>query len=174
MLRPSTAPVPVAVAVPSAPAAAIGNAPVPGSGNGIGSGEGSGPGMGSGAGAGSGGNGNGAVNADVPCGFVEFIPIAPPRYVGTTAYERIRATVHFRDGHRESDVFPYPWVYPNGELSDPWSRTNLKANPDAPVSAQLPPMGTNTGSYPVLIRYILEHTTANGHTNLEECPLSRP
>lgn len=167
LATPVSAPV-VAVAPSAAPAPAAA-APESGTGGGIGAGSGSGAGSGNGTAGGTGGTGLGAVNADVPCGYVEFIPVAPPRYVGGTAYERIRATIHFRDGHRESEVFPYPWVYPDGEQTDPWSQTNLRNNPQAPVPAQLPPPGSNTARFPPLIRYILDHTTPTGHTSLPDC-----
>ncbi|MBV9408498.1 MAG: hypothetical protein JO164_06720, partial [Candidatus Eremiobacteraeota bacterium] len=100
-----------------------------GTGTSTGQGSGNQPGTGGGAGgngSGNGGNGNGAVNANTPCGVVDFKPFGPPRYSNGTAYEPIQATVSFPDGHTESARFPYPWVYPNGEQNDPWSDTNLR------------------------------------------------
>jgi len=162
----------VASPVPAASAAAAAGAP--GVGTGSGTGSGSGAGTGTGAGNGTGGTGNGQVNADVPCGFVEFIPESDVRIDRGTAYERIRATVHFRDGHTESAVFPYEWVYPNGEQTDPWSATNTRLHANDPVRAQLPPPGSDLRRLTPLIRYIIDHTTPNGRTLLEECPSSRP
>jgi hypothetical protein len=154
------------------PAGVAGGAPASGAGSGTGAGSGNGAGAGTGAGNGTGGTGTGQVNADVPCGAVEFIPDDAARTVRGTIYERIRATVHFRDGHTESAVFPYEWVYPNGEQTDPWSNTNIGSH-DA-IPAQLPPPGSDPRRFPPLIRYILTHTSSSGTTLLEECPTLRP
>jgi hypothetical protein len=124
------------------------------------------------SGTATGGTGNAAVNADQPCGEVEFIPDDAPRYRGTTAAETIRATVRFADGHVESAEFPYPWIYPDAADTDPWSPHNV-GNPDFPAHAQLPPAGTGTGRFPELIRYILDHTRPNGTTVLQDCPNPR-
>jgi hypothetical protein len=103
------------------------------------------------------------------CGVVEFVPAAAPQLVGNTTEERIKATVTFSDGHRESAIFPYRWIYPNGEVTDPWSNTNLR-HADFLVTMQLPPPGTDTSAYPPLIRYVLAHTNASGYTILKDCP----
>jgi hypothetical protein len=146
-----------------------------GTGTSIGHGSGNQPGTGGGlggTGTGNTGTGNGAVNANTPCGYVEFRPTAAPRYQNGTAYEPIQATVHFPDGHAESARFPYPWVYPNGEQNDPWSDTNLKKG-DFPIALQTPPPGTDIGSLPPLLQYILRHSDASGLTDLPECPKGR-
>ena len=96
----------------------------------------------------------------------------PPRRSGSTAYETIRATVHFPDGHTASELFPYAWVYPDATNTDPWSPRNLR-DPDFPARAQLPPPGTDLRRYPEVIRYILEHTRGDGTTVLQECPIPR-
>jgi hypothetical protein len=106
--------------------------------------------------------------AVVPCGFVTFIPAGAPRFVNGTAYERIKTTVSFSDGHTETAEFPYYWVYPNGELTDPWSSTNLRRG-DFAVTMQLPPAGTDVTTFPVLIQYVLKHTTRDGNTDLRAC-----
>jgi len=146
-----------------------GVARAPGSGSGAGSGTGVEEGTGSGAGDGSGGVGTNAVNANVPCGYVAFIPDADRRVEGNVAYETIRATVHYPDGHTESDDFPYPWVYSDYMDTDPWSPINMRRN-DLYPHAQLPPPGANTRRYSELIRYILDHTNADGGTMLQPCP----
>jgi hypothetical protein len=146
-----------------------------GTGTSVGHGSGSQPGTGGGNGGngnGDTGNGNGAVNANAPCGFVEFRPHGPPRYSNGTATETIRATVSFPDGHTETAEFPYKWVYPNGEQSDPWSDTNLRKG-DFPVNLQTPPPGSDVGSYPPLVQYILKHSDQSGFTDLPNCPKSR-
>jgi hypothetical protein len=145
-----------------------------GAGTGTNVGEGSGiePGEGGGEagnGQGNSGNGNGAVNADTPCGEVDFLPHGAPVYRNGTASEIITATVKFGDGHSQDVRFPYPWVYPDGEKNDPWSSTNLK-NPDLVVPLQLPPPGLDTSSWDPLILYILKHTNASGFTDLVDCP----
>lgn len=159
-------------AVPHARGGA-GVAVAPGAGSGNGAGDGSGDANGGGAGNGTGGTGNGAVNADTPCGFVEFIPINAPKYTNGVASETIRATVHFPDGHAQSELFPYPWTYTNAEQTDPWSTTNLRRKDSIPVYAQLPPPGSDPSRFPELIRYLLDHTQPNGATTLAECPRSR-
>ena len=165
----------VATSAPDAVAAgAAAGAPGVGTGSGTGAGSGSGAGIGTGAGNGTGGTGAGQVNAEVPCGAVEFVPDDVARTIRGTIYERIRATVQFRDGHRESAVFPYEWVYPNGEQTDPWSDTNTRLHGNDVVPAQLPPPGTDPRRFPPLIRYILNHTSVRGTTLLEECPTLRP
>lgn len=112
--------------------------------------------------------------ASTPCGYLVFTPVGQPRYVEGTARETIKATVSFLDGHRESEVFPYPWVYPNAEMSDPWSTTNLR-HPGVAFTLQSPPAGADVRRYPPLIRYILEHTGDDGYANLPECgPTSPP
>jgi hypothetical protein len=152
---------PNASGVGTSPATGVGSGPQPGAGGGQG-----------GNGNGNQGNGNGAVNADTPCGFVDFKPTAAPKYSGTTASEPVEATVTFPDGHHESARFPYLWTYPNGEQTDPWSDTNLK-NPNFITTLRFPPPGADTSTYPPLIQYILTHTDSQGYTNLHPCPQSR-
>ena len=151
---------PQAAGVGTAPAAGKGTAPAPGAG-----GQ-------NGPGTGDQGNGNGAVNADTPCGVVEFLPYSAPKYSNGTAYEPMEAKVTFPDGHRETARFPYPWIYPDGEHTDPWSDTNLKDS-TAPALLRFPPPGTDTSTFPPLIQYILSHTDPQGYTNLVPCPTRR-
>jgi hypothetical protein len=144
-------------------------------GTGTGSGAGAAPDGGGDAGtgtsAGTGGNGTGNVNANTPCGAVSFYSHDAPRVDHGTMYERVTASVSFPDGHHESAVFPYEWVYPNGEQTDPWSGTNLRLHPnDFPIPAQTPAPGTDLSDYPPLIQYILTHTNPNGNTRLAPCP----
>ncbi len=138
-----------------------------------GNGNGRQPGTGgqNGNGNGNQGNGNGSVNADTPCGIVEFKPIAAPKYDHGAASEPVEATVTFPDGHHESALFPYPWIYSNGEQSDPWSDTNLK-NPNFITTLRFPPAGADASTYPPLIQYILKHTDPQGYTYLKPCPQS--
>jgi hypothetical protein len=81
----------------------------------------------------------------------------------------VRAKVTFPDGHQEAAEFPYKWVYLDGEQNDPWSSTNLKKG-DFPITLQTPPPGSDTASYPPLIQYILQHSSADGYTDLPDCP----
>jgi len=157
-----------AITLPKA-AGASGVARAPGSGDGAGSGSGTGDDTGSGAGNGGGGTGTGAITADAPCGYVEFLPDDKPRIVGNVSYETVRATVHYPDGHTNSDDFPYPWVYTDYMETDPWSPMNVRRT-DLVAFAQLPPPGADTGRYSGLIRYILDHTNPNGSTVLQPCP----
>ena len=148
------------------------NAAGAGNGSALGIGPANAPGVGGGQngnGAGESGNGTGAVNANAPCGVVEFLPYAAPRNEGGTVYEPVQATVTFPDGHKETARFPYSWVYPDGERTDPWSQTNLR-NPNFETTLQLPPPGSDRSGYPALIQYILMHTDMAGYTDLPECP----
>ncbi len=155
------------VAAHAAPHAAGSGA---GSAVGVGGGDANGTGGGlAGNGTGTSGNGNGAVNANAPCGVVEFIPHASPKYDRTTVIETVWATVTFPDGHTESARFPYPWIYADGERTDPWSNTNL-AKPNVEATLQLPPPDSDRSTFPPLITYILAHTNAGGYTDLPECP----
>lgn len=124
---------------------------------------------GTGASAGGSGAADEGATVDRPCGSVEFVPVAPARRVRDTAYEMIRAIVHYRDGREATGTFPYPWVYPDGERSDPWSQVNLLFARHAPVAAQLPPPGSDPAGFPPLIRFVLDHTTPQGRTVLESC-----
>lgn len=162
---PRQAPVVAVPAVVAAPGA-------PGAGQGLGNAPGAGAGAGTATSGGSGGTGNQTVNADQPCGDVEFVPDEAPKYRGGTAAESIRATVRFPDGHTESAEFPYPWIYPDAADTDPWSSRNI-ADPDFPARAQLPPPGADTSRFPDLIRYILNHTRSDGTTVLQDCPTQR-
>ncbi len=156
------------VARPKAPAA-IGVALAPGNGSDVGSGNGAGNDAGEGNGNGTGGTGTGEVNADAPCGYVEFVPDESPKIVGTTSYETIRTTVHYPDGHTASEDFPYPWVYADYMDTDPWSPINMR-RPETVVHAQLPPPGADTHRYGDVVRYVLDHTNAIGYTVLQPCP----
>ncbi|GAC1407833.1 MAG: hypothetical protein NVSMB64_15180 [Candidatus Velthaea sp.] len=150
---------------------------IAGTGTGVGTGAAAGGGdAGTAAGAGTSGNGSGAVNANKPCGDVTFNIKGAPKYVSGTAYENVYAIVSFPDGHTETAFFPYKWVYPDGERTDPWSNTNLKEHPgdDYEIVAQTPPPGSDISGYEPLIRYILVHTGPDGHTNLGSCPNAGP
>ncbi|HZO93303.1 MAG TPA: hypothetical protein VFB22_05995 [Candidatus Baltobacteraceae bacterium] len=154
---------------PNAAGAGTGTSTGQGSGNAPGAGGGNG-----GNGSGQGGNGNGAVNADTPCGAVILEPNGEPRIDHGTAYEPIEAKVSFRDGHTETAMFPYKWVYPNAEQTDPWSDTNLKRSDVYLIPLQTPPPGTDPSTLPPLIQYILKHTRTDGMTDLPDCPSPAP
>jgi hypothetical protein len=104
----------------------------------------------------------------IPCGFVDFRPVGPPRYEAGIAYERIRATLHFQDGHTESAAFPYYWVYPNAEQTDPWSATNLK-RVDLSVTLQFPPALFDRSTLEPVLAFLIAHTDALGYTTLKDC-----
>jgi hypothetical protein len=103
------------------------------------------------------------------CGFVSLVPVGAPRVTDGTMMERIRATVTFADGHTETATFPYLWVFPNGEQTDPWSTTNLTKDSGFSVVMQLPPPGTDQRTLPPLIASIIAHTDAAGFTNFVDC-----
>jgi hypothetical protein len=110
-----------------------------------------------------------ASSAAAMCGFVSFVPVGAPRVTNGTMMERIRATVTFADGHTESATFPYLWVFPNGEQTDPWSNTNLTRDSGFSIAMQLPPPGTDQRTLPPLIASIIAHTDAAGFTGLVDC-----
>jgi hypothetical protein len=143
---------------------------VAGNGGGAGTGAGNGQGAGDagGSGNGTGGTGSGTVNADAPCGTVDLVPYLAPDHSGAMTYEHVNATVSFPDGHTETADFPYRWAYADPAI-DPWSPANLP-NPNFTTRVQAPPPRTDTSRYPDLIRYILDHTRADGTTVLQECP----
>jgi len=143
-----------------------------GAGTGVGAAAGGGA-NGAGAGNGKAGTGTGAVNANTPCGDVIFNVRGAPEYRNGAATERVTATVQFPDGHVETDTFPYTWTYQNGERDDPWSSTNL-SNHNLDIPLIFPPPGTDTSSFPPLIKYILEHTRPDGTTLFEPCPNQTP
>ena len=146
---------------------------VAGSGGGAGPGAGDGEGAGNagGSGNGTGGTGSDTVNADAPCGRVDFIPFQSPDHAGPTTFEHVQATVTFPDGHQETEQFPYRWSYTD-PAADPWSPQNMpKENFDTRL--QPPPPSANVSRFSDLIRYILNHTREDGTTILQECPRQR-
>jgi hypothetical protein len=164
-------------ALAKATAGPYANPKAAGEGTGTSSGRGNAPGAGGGNGGngtGQSGNGNGGVNADTPCGAVLLEPNGELRVTHGTSYEPIQAKVSFRDGHTETAMFPYKWVYPNAEQTDPWSETNLKRTDAYLIPLQTPPPGTDPATLPPLIQYILKHTKSDGTTDLPDCPSSAP
>jgi hypothetical protein len=146
--------------------------------SGTGTGTGAGPGDGGGdagnaEGNGTGGNGTSDVNTITPCGVVEFIPPIAAEIHGSTYFETIDAIVHFPDGHTETARFPYPWKYPSGERTDPWSATNLKEHPTMTTPAQTPPPNIDPNSLSPVIQYLLQHTNDAGRTLLQPCPKTK-
>lgn len=141
-----------------------------------GSGAGSGPqsGIGGGGTSGSGGDrgGNGAGGAQ-PCGFVTFSDPEGSRYDAATGgfYVTIAMTVHYSNGGTASIALDYQWYYPS-EAANPWSRRN-RDDPNFPTTFQQPPPEKRDAE-PGLVRYVMEHTSADGYTLLKECPSPSP
>lgn len=146
-------------APPTGTATAAGNGLAAG-----GDGTGAGPGSGNGGAAGA---GTGTNGSDQPCGYVTFIPTGAEQYVNGRFYETIRATIEFADGHSESGVFPYPWVYTN-QNDDPWAPQNLRKAMHA--RAQFPPPGATLGDADRVVRLVLQYTRPDGTTTLPLCP----
>ena len=63
-------------------------------------------------------------------------------------------------------------VYPDAADTDPWSARNVRLA-NLTVRAQVPPSGTDVSRFSPVIRYILDHTRADGTTVLQECPNPR-
>jgi len=138
--------------------------------NGTSRGTGTGSG-GQGTGTGSGGRGTGNyASANEPCGYVEFVPNAEPIYDKNSGAfrETIKMTVHYADGHVDSQRLDWLWYYPS-ESADPWSAQNEKLHPDAPIPFQPPPSDKAAGEPPI-VQYVVQHSTADGYTLLKQCP----
>jgi hypothetical protein len=152
------------------PTAAPPNGTATAAGNGVaagGAGTGAGPGAGTGGANGTGAGGGG----EQPCGHVSFVPTGAEQYVNGKFYETIRTIVEFPDGHTETAVFPYPWIY-NNQNDDPWSPQNLR-KPSLAARAQLPPPGTDVGDGDRLVKLVLQYTKSDGTTRLPLCPGQR-
>jgi hypothetical protein len=128
---------------------------------------------GSGNGQGSQGNGNDAASATEPCGFVTFSDPHGSQYDARTRGFNvdIRMSVHFADGSSQSLILDYPWYYAS-EAVNPWSAQNLRES-DFPTRFQPPPPG-KIDEEPALVRYVADHSTADGMTLLKDCPTSAP
>jgi hypothetical protein len=128
---------------------------------------------GSGSGSGTQGTGSGPATGSEPCGFVEFSDphgsAFDPRTRGF--YVDIRMHVHFADGTSQSLVLDYPWYYAS-ESANPWSDQNLR-DPNFPTRFQPPPQ-SKLGGEPELVRYVIDHSTAEGLTLLRDCPNPAP
>jgi hypothetical protein len=130
--------------------------------------------QGTGAGTqGSGTHGSGTATADAnePCGFVTFSDPHGSQFDSGTHgfYVDIRMSVHFADGSAQSLILDYPWYYAS-EAQNPWSDRNLK-DPAFPTRFQPPPAAKAAGE-PELVRYVMQHSTAEGMTLLHDCPTS--
>jgi len=145
-------------AEPNGSATAAGNGVTAG-----GSGTGAGPGTGTGGAGGTGTGGGG----EQPCGHVSFVPTRASTYANGRWYETIRTIVEFPDGHTETAIFPYPWIYTN-QNDDPWAPQNL--NKRMAARAQLPPAGTDVADADRLVKLVLQYTRPNGTTVLPLCP----
>jgi hypothetical protein len=124
-------------------------------------------------GAGTNGSGSGPATGAEPCGFVEFSDPHGSAFDARTRgfYVDIRMHVHFADGTSQSLVLDYPWYYPS-EAANPWSDQNLR-DPSFPTRFQPPPQ-SKLGNEPQLLRYVIDHSTADGLTLLRDCPSPTP
>jgi hypothetical protein len=133
----------------------------------------SGVSAGSGEGAGKAGEESGAAGGSEPCGLVEFSDPHGSQYDPRTRgfYVDIRMSVHFADGSAQSLILDYPWYY-ESEAANPWSDRNLK-DPSFPTRFQ-PPPAAKAANEPELVRYVMDHSTADGMTLLKDCPTAAP
>jgi len=129
--------------------------------------------IGSGSGSGTQGTGSGATTGAEPCGFVEFSDPHGSSFDARTRgfYVDIRMRVHFADGTSQSLVLDYPWYYAS-EAANPWSDQNQR-DPNFPTRFQPPPQ-SKLGNEPELVRYVIDHSTADGMTLLHDCPSPTP
>ncbi len=95
------------------------------------------------------------------------------RYDAATGgfYVTIAMTVHYSNGGTASIALDYQWYYPS-EAANPWSRRN-RDDPNFPTTFQQPPPEKRDAE-PGLVRYVMEHTSADGYTLLKECPSPSP
>lgn len=130
---------------------------------------GSGTSPGAGTGSGTQGAGSGAATGTPPCGYVEFSDPHGSHFDARTHgfYVDIRMSVHFADGSAQSMLLDYPWYYPS-EAENPWSDRNLR-DPNFPTRFHPPPDDKAAGE-PQLVRYVMEHSTSDGSTLLNDCP----
>lgn len=128
---------------------------------------------GTGDAGGNAGNGTGSATGTEPCGFVEFSDPHGSRFEPRTRgfYVDIRMSVHFADGSTQSLILDYPWYYPS-EAANPWSSQNLR-DPNFPTRFQRPP-ADKIAEEPELVRYVMQHSTADGLTLLSDCPQAQP
>jgi hypothetical protein len=126
-----------------------------------------------GTGTGSGTSGSGAASGDEPCGFVVFSDPHGSHYDPRTRgfWVDIRMSVHFADGSSQSMILDYPWYYAS-EAANPWSDQNLR-DPNFPMRFQAPPP-EKAAAEPELVRYVIDHSTAEGMTLLKDCPQPSP
>lgn len=136
-----------------------------GAGTGAGAGSGEGGQNESGSGNGVSGNGNGADASTAPCGFVTFYGKLDHAAPDGTQYEHVRLVVTLRDGSTLSDELHWYFVYKD-QASNPFT----PAHADAEVLMQIPPAGTDLSAQKPATVFALQHTDAEGYTNLPECP----
>jgi hypothetical protein len=97
------------------------------------------------------------------CADVDFLPVSRRRF-GFVVHERVKATVRFPDGHEESAEYPYPWIYNEPLVSDPWLSPN-----DLPILQPTPPPDVPRAALPPLITFLLAHADAAGRLTLRPC-----
>ncbi len=140
---------------------------------GAGAGKGSGAGSlglgGNGNGISGNGNGNGGTNAAEPCGFVEFSNPHGSIYDKATGgfFVDIRITVHYPDRSVQSLILDYPFYY-KSENANPFSDRNA-ADDTIAVLFQQPP-SDKAPNEPALVQYVMQHSTKDGYTRLQDCP----
>jgi hypothetical protein len=146
---------------------------LPSGGSGAGSGSQTGTGGDGANGSGSGDRGGTGAGGAQPCGFVTFSDPEGSRYDAATGgfYVTIAMTVHYSNGGTASIALDYQWYYPS-EAANPWSRRN-RDNPNFPTTFQQPPPDKRDAE-PSIVRYVMDHTSADGYTLLKECPSASP
>ncbi|HEY1681755.1 MAG TPA: hypothetical protein VGF98_08985 [Candidatus Tumulicola sp.] len=146
---------------------------LPSGGSGAGSGSQTGTGGGGASGSGSGDRGGNGTGGAQPCGFVTFSDPEGSRYDAATGgfYVTIAMTVHYSNGGTGSIALDYQWYYPS-EAANPWSRRN-RDDPNFPTTFQQPPPDKRDAE-PSIVRYVMDHTSADGYTLLKECPSASP
>lgn len=96
------------------------------------------------------------------CGYVEFIPIAQPRFDRSgQVFERIAIRIRYNDGTAATQNLDYEFSYPKKEL-DPFINPSL---PDP--FFQFPPKAL-AAKEPPLVQLVILHSDAQGRTKL--CP----
>lgn len=158
---------PQALALASAPAEGVANG---GSGSGAGPGTSGDSGLG-GAAGGVSGNGTGNGAGVKPCGEVWLDPIPGTLVLNRDGSRtvRIHIEVTLSDGSTAGDDLGWRFVY-RREADDPFSKVGERAG--TPALLQLPPRGYDlAGRQNPATVFAVQHTDAQGFTDLEDCPL---
>jgi len=155
---------PQAIALATAQANGVQNG---GSGSGAGPGENGNGGL-AGSGSGLGGTGNGSGAGVKPCGEVYMLPLDLRLNRDGSRTVAIKLVVDLSNGSSVEDMLGWRFYY-RREVDDPFSKTGERAG--VPATLQLPPPGYDlAGRQKPATIFAVQHTDAQGFTDLQDCP----